>query len=65
MLKADMAKILNEDGNIDFAKQAKIDVIGERARLLYVGITRAKEKLYISAVKNTRTRPSPYFDNIG
>jgi len=65
MLKADMAKILNEEGNTDFAKQAKIDVIGERARLLYVGITRAKEKLYISAVKNTRTRPSPYFDSIG
>ena len=65
MLKADMAKILNEDSDIDFAKQAKVDVIGERARLLYVGITRAKEKLYISAIKNTRTRPSPYFDSIG
>lgn len=65
MLKADMARILNQDSNIDFAKQAKVDVIGERARLLYVGITRAKEKLYISAIKNTRTRPSPYFDSIG
>lgn len=64
MLKSDMAKILNEDVDIDFSKQSKIDVIGERARLLYVGITRAKEKLYISAVKNIKTRPSPYFDSI-
>ncbi|MBQ7668190.1 MAG: ATP-dependent helicase [Clostridia bacterium] len=62
MLKEDMAKILKVNDKIDYKKQAKLEVIGERARLLYVGITRAKERLYISTVKNSRTRPSIYYD---
>lgn len=62
MMKFDFAKIMGEDTNCDFAKEAKCEIIAERARLLYVGITRAKERLFISGVKNSKTKISKYFE---
>jgi len=56
MIKEDMAKMLGNNENVDYEKQAKIEIIGERARLLYVGITRAKRRLFC-----TTTKPSVYF----
>jgi DNA helicase-2/ATP-dependent DNA helicase PcrA len=64
MLKEDMKRILGEDHKQDFAKQAKIEVISERARLLYVGVTRAKERVFITTVKGGRSKASPYFEII-
>jgi len=58
----------------DPAKQAKIEIIGERMRLLYVGITRARENLLFSAHKEflhketgkkIKTAPSLYLEEIG
>lgn len=62
MMKKDLAIILNKDSNRDFALESKIEVISERARLLYVGITRAKERLFISGVRNSKVKISGYFD---
>lgn len=62
MIKKDFATILGDDINRNFSKEAKIDIISERARLLYVGITRAKERLFISGVRNYKTKISRYFD---
>jgi DNA helicase-2/ATP-dependent DNA helicase PcrA len=62
MMKKDLAIILGEDTNCDFEKEAKIEVISERARLLYVGITRAKERLFISGTDSGRTKISEYFN---
>ncbi len=62
MMKKDLAIILGQDTNKDFALEAKQEVISERARLLYVGITRAKERLFISGVRNFKTKISGYFD---
>lgn len=56
IIKEQMAKLLGKTENIDYAKQERIDYIGERARLLYVGITRAKRRLFC-----TTTKPSVYF----
>ena len=61
MLKRDLATILGEDTNRNFELLSKFDIIGERARLLYVGITRAKERLFISGVRNSKTKISRYF----
>ena len=35
--------------DIDYMYQSKIDIINEKIRLLYVGITRAKEMLILSS----------------
>ena len=48
--------MLGSNDNVDYEKQAKIEIIGERARLLYVGITRAKRRLFC-----TTTKPSVYY----
>lgn len=56
MIKEDMAKLLGNNENTDYEKLAKVEIIGERARLLYVGITRAKRRLFC-----TTTKPSVYF----
>lgn len=47
----------------DFIRKSKIETISERTRLLYVGITRAKQYLFLSAVsgKSPVTKPSEYF----
>jgi DNA helicase-2/ATP-dependent DNA helicase PcrA len=44
-------KSYNNSMNKDFIKSSKIETISERARLLYVGITRAKKYLYLSGYK--------------
>lgn len=61
LIKRDFATILGEEQR-DFAKESKCEFIAERARLLYVGITRAKERLFISATDNYRTKASKYFN---
>lgn len=62
MMKKDLAIILEKDTTCDFALESKLEVISERTRLLYVGITRAKERLFISGVRNSKTKISGYFD---
>ena len=62
MMKKDFSIILGEDSNRDFSKESKLEIISERARLLYVGITRAKERLFIYGVRNSKTKISGYFD---
>ena len=62
MMKKDFAIVLGEDINRDFSLETKREIIGERARLLYVGITRAKERLFISGVRNSKVKISGYFD---
>ena len=56
LIKEEMAKLIGNNDNIDYGKLARVDIIGERARLLYVGITRAKRRLFCTAI-----RPSVYF----
>ena len=43
---------MGEDINRDFAAESKQDIIAERARLLYVGITRAKRFLHLTCAKH-------------
>lgn len=47
----------NRDGG-DYVEQSKIDIISEKVRLLYVGMTRAKQYLILS----THDDPSTYFN---
>lgn len=46
--KADMEKILGKAASYDSITKARFETISERTRLLYVGITRAREYLYMS-----------------
>ncbi|MEG1311222.1 MAG: ATP-dependent helicase [Romboutsia sp.] len=46
--KAEIDAIVTGKNYIDYMKQTKIDLINEKIRLLYVGITRAKEMLILS-----------------
>lgn len=62
MIKKDFAYILGENVDRDFGLEAKIETISERARLLYVGITRAKERLFVFGVRNSKIKISEYFD---
>lgn len=62
MMKRDFASITNNDATRDFAKELKCEFIAERARLLYVGITRAKERLFLSTTDNFKTKASEYFN---
>ena len=62
MMKRDFARITNKDATRDFSKELKCEFIAERARLLYVGITRAKERLFLSTTDNFRTKASRYFE---
>lgn len=48
LVKADLEKILGGGTGEDSILKSKIETISERARLLYVGITRAREYLYLS-----------------
>lgn len=45
---AELAEVLGEDTEHDPAARAKFELIGERLRLFYVAITRAKENLMLS-----------------
>ncbi len=63
--KADMEKIIEGKTGGDSILESKIETISEKARLLYVGITRAKEYLYLSGYhanpgKRNEILPSRY-----
>jgi len=63
--KAEIQRILGESVCTNPFLQAKIDVVNEKIRLLYVGITRAKEYLVLMAHHegegNRKDKPSKYF----
>jgi DNA helicase-2/ATP-dependent DNA helicase PcrA len=48
LAQAELAEVLGEDADRDPVSRAKMEIIGERLRLLYVAITRAKENLMLS-----------------
>ncbi|MDY0131745.1 MAG: 3'-5' exonuclease [Desulforegulaceae bacterium] len=59
------------NGNIPFIKSAEIDKINEERRLFYVGLTRAKKRLYILRPekinifgKYKKTKPSPFLNDM-
>jgi DNA helicase II / ATP-dependent DNA helicase PcrA len=65
LVKADIEKITLTGSNSDSILEAKVETISEKARLLYVGITRAKEYLYLSGFhanqgKRNEAPPSRY-----
>lgn len=66
LCRAEIAKILGDNICEDPLKEAKIQIINEKIRLLYVGITRAKEYLILMATKSNEgkwneDKPSKYF----
>lgn len=66
LCKAEIAKILGNNICEDPLLEAKIQIINEKIRLLYVGITRAKEYLILMASKSNEgkwneNKPSKYF----
>ena len=75
IVKSEIDKILNKASDIDYIYQSKIDIINEKIRLLYVGITRAKEMLILSCSlykeetdigkKNKEQKPSIYINELG
>lgn len=65
LAKADMQKIVTGKTGMDTVLEAKLETISERARLLYVGITRTREYLYLSGFysntgKKNEVLPSKY-----
>jgi DNA helicase-2/ATP-dependent DNA helicase PcrA len=67
LCKSEIAKILGYSICEDPLKEAKIQIINEKIRLLYVGITRSKEYLILMASKCNEGRwnenkPSHYFN---
>ncbi|WP_296647020.1 ATP-dependent helicase [Romboutsia sp. 13368] len=74
IVKSEIDKILNKSCDIDYMHQSRIDVINEKIRLLYVGITRAKEMLILSCSsykdeidigkKNKQQKPSIYINEL-
>ena len=48
---AELEFLINEEKEVDPEKKARQELIAERVRLLYVGITRAKENLFLSSHK--------------
>ena len=74
IVKSEIDKISNKASDIDYMYQSKIDVIKEKIRLLYVGITRAKEMLILSCSlykdendvgkKNREQKPSIYINEL-
>ena len=74
VVKSEIDRILNKSSDIDYMYQSKIDVINEKIRLLYVGITRAKEMLILSCSsykdetdigkKNKEQKPSIYINEL-
>ncbi|MHC1683794.1 MAG: ATP-dependent helicase [Clostridiaceae bacterium] len=65
--KSEIAAFLGEELDLDPFIEAKREYIRERARLLYVGITRAREYLIISTHRKKvdfkrEEKPSGYFD---
>ena len=74
IVKSEIDNILNKNVGTDYMYQSKIDVINEKIRLLYVGITRAKEMLILSCSsykdeteigkKNKEQKPSIYINEL-
>lgn len=69
IIKDDMEFILGEKEKGDSILESKLEIISEKARLLYVGITRAKEGLYLSSFhsnqgKKNETPPSTYLTEL-
>jgi Superfamily I DNA and RNA helicases len=65
LMKAELDKLTNATASEDPFVSARIETISERARLLYVGITRAKEYLFLSGFhsnkgKRNEIQPSAY-----
>jgi len=56
MASAELAAVLGEDQDSAPAARAKFDIIGERLRLLYVAVTRARENLMLSCHLEDRWR---------
>ncbi len=52
LIEAEYRSLTGQDVGPDFRMQAKLNIIAENLRLLYVGITRAKETLIITGHKN-------------
>ncbi|MBU3127715.1 ATP-dependent helicase [Clostridium tagluense] len=66
LCSAEIARILGNNIFEDPLKEAKIQIINEKIRLLYVGITRAKEYLILMATQSNEgkwneDKPSKYF----
>ena len=57
-------KSTKKGNSVELSRLSKLETIAERTRLLYVGITRAKERIYLSAVKNKYTKPSKYMEEL-
>ncbi|MDQ2087039.1 ATP-dependent helicase [Herbivorax sp. ANBcel31] len=65
IMKSEMEKIFNEGDGKNQILKSKLETISERTRLLYVGITRAKEYLFFSSHqhnvgKRSEVLPSKY-----
>ena len=52
LIEAEYKNLTGKKLDPDFKKQAKLNIIAENLRLLYVGITRAKQTLIITGHKN-------------
>ena len=70
LAKSQMQSLIGKELNGDMIKSAKIETISERTRLLYVGITRAKEYLFLSGFhenigKKNEVQPSRYLIELG
>ena len=71
--KSEVESILSGNPPKDYMYKYKIDIINEKIRLLYVGITRAKEMLMLSGYsykdgnsnKKQQQKPSFYFNKLG
>ncbi|HOM01946.1 MAG TPA: ATP-dependent helicase [Acetivibrio sp.] len=65
LVKSEMAKIFEGKIVEDSVLESKLETISEKARLLYVGITRAKEYLFLSSYEQNKGKrvelPSRYF----
>ena len=53
---AELAEVLGEDAGTDPVSRAKLEIIAERLRLLYVAVTRARENLMLSCHLEDRWR---------
>ncbi|OPJ56806.1 DNA helicase II [Alkalithermobacter paradoxus] len=64
LLRASLKKLLNEEDIKNPTIKAREETISERARLLYVAITRAKENLILIGHKENQELPSIYIKEL-
>lgn len=74
IVKSEIDAILGQAIQTDYFKKTKVELINEKIRLLYVGITRAKEMLILSCSsykdsldigkKNKEQKPSVYINEL-